>query len=229
VSKSAREMAQKAQRTLKPAAEQARETVLPAVTEAAQQTREKLAPRLETAKARVTPVLEEVGPAVGAAVSAAMAASEPYREEARRRGDAAVAALRGEVDPPKPKHRIRKLLMVLGLGAAVACAYKWFKSREAADEWEQAYQPTSARAMPDADVSAGEEMPEESLFKEPTASADGTGEQAADQAAPAEGATEAAAEGDEVSEEAAATEVTPVEEAPAEAAPAPRSRRRKTT
>lgn len=169
MSKSAREMAKKAQNTLKPAAEQARETVLPAVSEAAQQAKEKLGPRLETARARVTPVLEEVGPAVGAALSAAAAASEPYREEAKRRGDAAVAALRGEVEAPTPKHRIRKLLMLLGLGAAAAYAYKWFKGRDAADEWEQAYQPTSARAVPDSDVSESDEQPEDSLFTDKAA------------------------------------------------------------
>ena len=164
--KSAREMAKKAQTT---AAEQARGTVIPAVTGAAQQTKEKLGPRVATTKARVTPALEELGPALSAALSAAVAASEPHRQEAKRRADAAVAALRGEVEPPKSKRRIRKLLIVLGVGAVVTAAYKWFKSREAADEWEQAYQPTSARAVPDSDVSAGEERPEESLFSDQTA------------------------------------------------------------
>jgi hypothetical protein len=74
-------------------------------------------------------------------VTAAAAASAPYRQEAKRRGVAAVAALRGEVEPPAKKHRFRKLLIVLGIGGAVAAAYKWFSGKDADDQWQQAYQP----------------------------------------------------------------------------------------
>ena len=236
MSKSAREMAKKAQTT---AAEQARVTVVPAVTGAAQQAKEKLGPRVQTAKARVTPVLEQAGPAVGAALSAAAEASQPYRDEAKRRGDAAVAAMRGEVEPPKPKHRVRKLLIVLGVGAAVAYAYKWFQGREAADEWEQAYQPTSPRAVPDPEVSAGDEQPEGSLFSDKTATAEaGTGAEsgvsdvveAVEESStikPPDHTVETVtgeAEGDTGTAPAASSDG-----AAAESAPKPRTRRKRTT
>jgi hypothetical protein len=233
VSKSAREMAKKAQTT---AAEQARVTVIPAVTGAAQQAKEKLGPRLETTKARVTPALEELGPALSAALAAAATASEPYRDEAKRRGDAAVAALRGEVEPPKSKHRIRKLLMVLGVGAAVAAAYKWFKSREAADEWEQAYQPTSARAVPDSDVSAGGERPGESLFSDKAAEGAASANKVPDPVEAVEESTTITppehtvetvtgeAEGDTGTAPAASSDG-----AAAKSAPKPRTRRKRTT
>ena len=39
------------------------------------------------------------------------------------------------------KHRFRKLLIVLGIGGAVAAAYKWFSGKDADDQWQQAYQP----------------------------------------------------------------------------------------
>ncbi len=137
---------------LSPAVEQARERVVPllddartrvtpAVRDAASSAREKLGPVAEQAAERTRQLQHDVGPPVAAAVTAAAAASAPYRQEAKRRGVAAVAALRGEVEPPAKKHRFRKLLIVLGIGGAVAAAYKWFSGKDADDQWKQAYQP----------------------------------------------------------------------------------------
>ncbi len=56
-------------------------------------------------------------PAIAGAVATALAATEPARGEAANRGSAALAALKGEVDPPKAKkHRVRKLFL-LAIGA----------------------------------------------------------------------------------------------------------------
>ena len=79
---------------------------------------------------RVEPVVEtfkdDVLPKVAGAVAAALAASEPAREEAAKRGTAAVAALRGEVDPPRSSHKLRNFLLFFGvLGAAVAGWRAW--------------------------------------------------------------------------------------------------------
>ena len=101
----------------------------------AESTRDWAAPKVEAAKdwagPRVEPVAarvkDDVLPKVAAAVAAALAASEPAREEAKTRGTAAIAALRGEVEAPKPKkHRLRKLFLLAGVvGAAVAGWKAW--------------------------------------------------------------------------------------------------------
>ena len=111
--------------------------------------REKYIPAAELAALRTRQhVREELVPQVTAAVTAAMAASEPYRKEAQRRSVAAAAALRGaevEVHEPEKSHRIRTMLVTLGLGGVAAAAYKWFTGKEADSSWEQAYQPTPAQ------------------------------------------------------------------------------------
>src|SRR5687768_3316328 len=82
--------------------ERAREAVTPAV----EQVREAAAPPLALAKEKI---VDEVLPRVGASVAAALAASEPVREEAKRRGSATVAALKGDLEPPAPPRRKRRL------------------------------------------------------------------------------------------------------------------------
>ena len=87
-------------------------------------TREWAAPHVEAGAARVK---DDVLPRVAGAVTAALAASEPAREEAKTRGSAALAALKGEIEAPKPKkHRLRKLFLLAGVvGAAVAGWKAW--------------------------------------------------------------------------------------------------------
>jgi hypothetical protein len=114
-----------------PVASDARESAL----KYAETTRDWAAPKVEAAKdwaaPRVEPVTarvkDDVIPKVAAAVAAALAASEPAREEAKTRGTAAIAALRGEVEAPRPKkHRLRKLFLLAGVvGAAVAGWKAW--------------------------------------------------------------------------------------------------------
>ena len=86
------------------------------------------APKVEPA---VEKVREDVIPAVAGAVTAALAAAEPVRQEAASRGSAALAALKGELEPPKPKkHRLRKLfLLATVLGAAYAGWKAWSSSQ----------------------------------------------------------------------------------------------------
>jgi hypothetical protein len=92
------------------------------------------APKVETAKEWAAPRVEngvdkvksDVLPAVAGAVTAALAATEPVRSEATSRGSAALAALKGDVEPPKPKkHRIRKLFV---LAAVIGAAYAGWKA-----------------------------------------------------------------------------------------------------
>jgi Family of unknown function (DUF5324) len=89
------------------------------------------APRVETAALRVK---EDVLPRVAEAVVAAFAASEPAREEAKNRGTAAIAALRGELDPPRPRGRRRKrLFLFLTVSGAAFAGWKVWSSKNAAD------------------------------------------------------------------------------------------------
>lgn len=105
---------------------------------AAESTRDWAAPKVEAARdwagpkvePTVTKVKDDVLPKVAGAVAAAVAASEPVREEARTRGTAAVAALRGELEPPKPKtHRVRNFFLVSSLVGAAAAAWKAWTAR----------------------------------------------------------------------------------------------------
>jgi hypothetical protein len=62
-------------------------------------------------------VREKVAPKVGKALATAAEASKPARKEAKNRTDAALAALRGEVGPPKKRRRSHRLSFLLGAGA----------------------------------------------------------------------------------------------------------------
>jgi endonuclease YncB( thermonuclease family) len=117
-----------------------------AATEAA---KERVVPAAEVAAARARQTLiEELIPQVTAAVTTAVTASEPYRREAQRRGQAAALALRG-VEPPEAKqtHKLRNLVLALGLGGVAAAGYKWFTGNDADASWQQAYQPTPAQSQ----------------------------------------------------------------------------------
>ena len=129
--KETRRSARRANKKVAPVASDARDNAM----RYAESTRDWAAPKVEAAKdwaaPRVEPVAtrvkDDVLPKVAGAVTAALAASEPAREEARTRGTAAIAALRGEVEAPKPKkHRVRKLFLLAGvIGAAVAGWKAW--------------------------------------------------------------------------------------------------------
>ncbi len=116
---------------MSPAMDSARQRLGPAVGDA----REKIGPAIEHAR---TVLSDDVVPKVADAMSAAVTASEPYRTEARRRGTAAYAALKGEVDVPSTKHKRRwprMLLAVAALAGAAIAAYK-FLTRGTPTQWQ---------------------------------------------------------------------------------------------
>jgi hypothetical protein len=95
----------------------------------AEAARDWASPKVEDA---VTKVKSDVIPKVAGAVTVALVASEPVREEAKTRGTAAVAALKGEVAPPPKKHRLRKLFVLAGvLGAAYVGWRAWAAKQNA--------------------------------------------------------------------------------------------------
>ncbi len=115
----------------------AREKAAPMLADA----RDRTAPALAEAKERLT---HEVLPVITAAIAAAGEATEDVRGETSKRGKAAVAALKGEVAAPKKKHRLRNLLVVLGLGGVVAAVAKKLSDREPTTAWQSSYTPTPA-------------------------------------------------------------------------------------
>lgn len=94
----------------------------------AETAREAAGPALHSAKDRL---VEDVLPRMQDAAVHARAAAEPYAEEAARRGAGAVAALRGEVEPPPTRRtrQARRFLMWTGLagltGACWAALRRW--------------------------------------------------------------------------------------------------------
>ena len=132
-----------------PTVESAREKAAPLIADA----REKAAPLVADAREKAGPALAagkdrlttEVLPAITAAIAAAGEATEDMRGETKKRGKAAVAALKGEVEAPeKKKHRLRKALILLGLGGIVAAVAKKLSDRPATTAWQSSYTPTPA-------------------------------------------------------------------------------------
>jgi hypothetical protein len=127
---------------------EAREKAAPVLADA----RDKAAPLLADARERTAPapaaakerLTHDVLPAITAAIAAAGEATEDVREETSKRGKAAVAALKGEVEAPKKKHRLRNLLLVLGLGGIVAAVAKKLSDREPTTAWQSSYTPPPA-------------------------------------------------------------------------------------
>jgi Family of unknown function (DUF5324) len=109
-------------------------------------TKEWAAPHVEATKewagphveATVAKVKDDVFPRVAEAVVAALAASEPAREEAKLRGTAAIAALRGELDPPPSprRRRVKRFFLILTVSGAAFAGWKVWSAKSAADRPE---------------------------------------------------------------------------------------------
>lgn len=139
-----RDVAGQARDRAAPQLAHARDVAMPYLAQA----RDAAAPKLARARHRAQDTLVgEVLPRVSAGVAAGMAATEPAREEAARRGTATIAALAGRVDPPRRGHRKLKAVLIIGiLGAAGAAAYRAWKLPHASDDW------VSADAYSDGDI-----------------------------------------------------------------------------
>jgi len=187
---SAKDLAEK----LGPHVETARDKASPVLADA----REKAAPVISEARLKAAPVIadtkdrwnKDVVPTVAAAVTAASEASEPYRTEARKRGKATAAALRGEVVVQAPKKRRgRRFVAFLGLVGIGALVAKYLSDRQSTTAWQSSYQPTStpspatggATASPDVDDEAaatpGEAMSDSTDVPHPATTPDRPAEQ----------------------------------------------------
>lgn len=166
--KDARKKARRANKKVAPVASDARDNVVKAAGSTydwaapkVEATYDWAAPKVEATKdwaaPRVEPAVdrlkEDVLPRVAGAVAAALAASEPAREEAKTRGTAAVAALKGELAvPPKPRRRRTKRFFLLAtvLGGAYAGwrAWKGQKLPDEAEPWASATGPGYGSSVP---------------------------------------------------------------------------------
>lgn len=97
------------------------ETVLPALAEATEQTiaavQHNVLPALADAKDKLAPVAEDAKAAIAPMAATAVATTK------HKAADAA-ALLSGEPEEKKKKHRVRNLLIVLGIAGAAAFAYR---------------------------------------------------------------------------------------------------------
>lgn len=101
------------------------------------------APRVEHAVDAVSPridaardkLVDEVLPKLVDAITAATSQAAAVREEASSRGSDAVAVLKGDaVAKPKKRHRVRKVLLLGGLVAGGAAAFKAMRGKKE-DPW----------------------------------------------------------------------------------------------
>jgi hypothetical protein len=160
---------QQALGVVSPYAHQAAERIAPIATSAkqrgarvAQDAVERIGPVLDDALERLSPAVEaardkmssEVLPKLSETLSAA--AGTPVVVEARKRGKAAVAAAKGELELPKEKKKGRWLIglaIVAAIaGATVVLVRKFLGSRDA--DW-QAARPTTSYAPPKPTQTAG--------------------------------------------------------------------------
>ena len=112
---------------------------------AAGDARVKAAPYVSDARDKL---VNEVVPAVTAAVAAASEKAEPYADEARRRGRATAAAVKGEVDAPKKGSKVKTVVVLGTLAALGAFLYKFLKGDDSSTAWQSSYQPAPAPTPP---------------------------------------------------------------------------------
>ena len=153
-----------------------RDQVAPRIAEA----RDQIAPRLAEARDQVSPHVENARdafvkdfvPYVQQAVSDARDQAAPLAEEAQRRGENAVAALKGE--PVKRKGRKRKILLFAGLAGLAAFAAQKLRGGNESANWQTSYSPSPAPAAPPAPASPAAPMAGSHAADVPTDAADGS-------------------------------------------------------
>ena len=119
----------------------ARDKAAPVLSEA----RDKAAPFVSDARDRINDrFTSDVLPALTAALAAVDEATEDVRAETGKRSKAVAAALKGEVEAPGKTHRVRNVLVVLGLGGLLVAVAKKLSSRQPTTSWQSAYTPPPA-------------------------------------------------------------------------------------
>jgi hypothetical protein len=125
---------------------------------------------VETARDRLA---NDVLPALTAAVAAVDDATEDVRAEALKRGKAVVAAAKGEEVVVAPSHRLRNLLIALGLGGVAFAVTRRLGKRQPSTTWQSSYTPPPAPTPPSA---APVPVPDDVAASDPAEAAADAGE-----------------------------------------------------
>jgi len=112
-----------ARSSVKPAAETARDKLGTATEGAISSVAATVGPALEGARERLAPVAE----------SAIAEGRKQGRRAAAKSREAAINA--GLIEPPKKSHKLRNMVLVLGLGGVAAFLYKKFTGNDADPAW----------------------------------------------------------------------------------------------
>ncbi len=148
----ARDQLNDAREQVGPRLADAKDQIAPKLADA----RDDLAPRIAEARDSLAPHVEDARSRLAKGVATATAAAAPVAGEARRRGTAAAAALKGE-QPVKRKGRKRKLFVFATLAGLGALAVQKLRGGESAN-WQTSYSPSPAPAAPPAPPSPAAPM-----------------------------------------------------------------------
>ena len=125
-------------------------------TQYAGSAREWATPRVESTRAAAQAKVDDLVPRIATAVGAALLAAEPVRDEVLKRGTAAIAALKGEVAPPKRRRRPgRKLFVLLAVLAGAAAGWKAWAGKSSDDEWQNQWASTPSTTSSTSTATAG--------------------------------------------------------------------------
>ena len=131
-------LAEEAASTLQPKAEVAAEKVSAAAEQAATAIAEAVKPAIEQAKEKIGPALQDAKDSIAPIAQQAV-------EEGRTRGRSAAVKM-GIADEPKSSHKVRNLIIALGLAGVAAFVYKKFTGRNTAPDWTMSPTPDSEPA-----------------------------------------------------------------------------------
>jgi hypothetical protein len=102
------------------------------------ETREKIGPMVEEAKDRLGPVVEDAKDVIVRGAEEAKELLAPVAAEAIKvtKDTGRKAAVKaGLADEPKKSHKLRNLLVLMGIGGLVAFVYRKVAGRDSAPEW----------------------------------------------------------------------------------------------
>jgi hypothetical protein len=129
----------------------ARKTTRSKITEAAGSAGSTVGPALSDARDKVGPLVEDAKDALVATVEDAKELIAPVAADvvkAAKEGGHKAAVKTGLADEPKKSHKVRNLLLVLGIGGLVAFVYKKVAGRDSAPQWTAARDTAPSAPLP---------------------------------------------------------------------------------
>ena len=156
--------AEDAREAARPAAENALDKLSSATQDVMSSVASTVGPALEDARDRLVPVIDDARDKIGPVAASAVLAGKV-------KGQQAAVRLGLAEEPKKKSHLVRNLLVALGLGAAVAVAYKRFFGTDVDPAWTATRDSASASGISTPDASTTPLDPTDAL-PEPTDQSD---------------------------------------------------------